>query len=451
MTSDRYPTRLLRSLASLILIISIGAVGCGEEAGSPQVTVTANNFADLATASAEAARGAYVAERIAIELAAQAFDLRQTPAGPAGETTYEYTGNTFTDTLRSSHVGQSVTMSITLSEPLAANVSDFTVNPIVTAFSAHDGVNTIVNGQANFFVGRFTTDDTGAITEWGVDVRADNASASTNFIRTCNTGSTVSPTGSGPDADDCDALDTIDRGKQGSITGSRDLWGQVESNPGVWSTDPLCDTGTSSLTEDGANPGRYEIEYVDCVQIEQSQTCTIDGLLILEEGEVDGAPFTAQGSNLQVDCSVWGTFDFDASRLACDYDARGGEPIFDIDICTLDLPVITGHVSGLDYAVSSIEATGPSDAALALGMIVDPDHGEFSFETTELDIETCDWNVPYTGLVGSGREFGKAPQAWAIFEDNCDEFTACYFETQDDLDAIRCTLTSAVEWADVAD
>jgi hypothetical protein len=51
---------------------------------------------------------------------------------------------------------------------------------------------------------------------------------------------------------------------------TRDTWGQVASNPGVWSTDPLCDTGTSSLTEDGASPGRYEIEFADCVQIEPS-------------------------------------------------------------------------------------------------------------------------------------------------------------------------------------
>jgi hypothetical protein len=148
-------------------------------------------------------------------------------------------------------------------------------------------------------------------------------------------------------------------------------------------------------------------------------------------------PYIARGSNLQVDCSVWGTFDFDGGS---------GEPSFDIGFCDLDLPVITGHVSGLDYAVSVIESSGPSDALRALGTVVDPDHGEFSFETTRTDIESCGWHVPYTGLVGGGREFGKAPQFRAIFDQSCDEFTACYFETQADLDAAQCTLTSVVAW-----
>jgi hypothetical protein len=61
---------------------------------------------------------------------------------------------------------------------------------------------------------RAEPDAAGEVTEWGVDVRGPNA-VSTNMIRTCNVGSTISPTGSPADADDCGAIDPmIDRGKQ---------------------------------------------------------------------------------------------------------------------------------------------------------------------------------------------------------------------------------------------
>jgi hypothetical protein len=213
------------------------------------------------------------------------------------------------------------------------------------------------------------------------------------------------------------------------------------------SVDPVCDSGTSTFTADPASPGRYEVEYAECFL--STDRCTINGIVALQEGEVDGDPFTAEGSGLLVECEVVGSFDLDGSRISCDYDEFDDEPRFDAD-CEFDLPGVRGSVSRLDFELSEVQTSGLSYEVGVLAKVVDPDHGEFSFEAIDLDIDSCLWAVPYSGSLGGGRDYGTAPMFWATFGGSCASFTACFFETQEDLDRLECTLSTVVSWEDVA-
>jgi MYXO-CTERM domain-containing protein len=80
-----------------------------------------------------------------------------------------YTGNDFTTVSGPYTTADMVTASITLASPLADNLDLFQVTPL--AFSLSDGVQTFTDATpsiANFFV--FSTDATGTITAWEVDV-----------------------------------------------------------------------------------------------------------------------------------------------------------------------------------------------------------------------------------------------------------------------------------------
>jgi hypothetical protein len=87
-------------------------------------------------------------------------------------TTYDYTGNPYTQVSGSYSTNMFVTVMVTLAGPLGANFSG-TVSP--TAFSLSDGVQTLTNLNATGFTFQFTTNASGAITDWSVDVTASTA------------------------------------------------------------------------------------------------------------------------------------------------------------------------------------------------------------------------------------------------------------------------------------
>jgi len=84
-------------------------------------------------------------------------------------TTYQYTGNPFTDVRAPYTTSDFLTAMVTLAGPLGANMPLTNVTP--TAFTLTDGVQTISNLNAMFFLFfQFATDATGAISEWEVFV-----------------------------------------------------------------------------------------------------------------------------------------------------------------------------------------------------------------------------------------------------------------------------------------
>jgi len=80
--------------------------------------------------------------------------------------TYTYAGNNFTSADAPFTTADSLSISITLSSPLPPNISDFDASGIATVFSFSNGVNVFDNFSATTREFRFTTDGTGAITEW---------------------------------------------------------------------------------------------------------------------------------------------------------------------------------------------------------------------------------------------------------------------------------------------
>src|SRR5215472_10714076 len=108
--------------------------------------------------------------KILLVLTAVAAPLVAYPASvQAVPTTYQYTGNPFTDVSGVYTTSDFVTAMVTLAGPLGANMPLTQVTP--TAFTLSDRVQTITNlnaiAPAEF---EFATDATGAITAWTVNV-----------------------------------------------------------------------------------------------------------------------------------------------------------------------------------------------------------------------------------------------------------------------------------------
>jgi hypothetical protein len=446
MISHDTPTTRPRSAGAcaLILWLAVFGSGCGgTEDGAPDANVTANNFADLAAAAAEVARAAYVSQ--------EAVGGFVAPGIASDEIKYRYSGETFTVAFADGYLGESVSMSFTVSDPIPPNVANFT--PVLSNFSAAltPGVNLGTGNQTwpitasspemqlsgSFLTNAFSTDSVGEITEWVFEL---TIAFGFQEIRTCNRGASIPFGGSS-----CPS-----RARDQAEHSSTNANGYIDYAPGTWSTDPICDAGTATFTVDGSIPGRYEVDYTGCVQRTADRTCTTDGVLVVQEGESVGAPFAAEGVGLQIDCTAFGVLDLDSISFEC----AGGPPPASLD-CTLDLGSVRGNVSGLDFDVSEIAVSGPGSAVEALGRFMDPDHGGIRFEALGLDFDGCDSEVPFNGQIGGGVQPNTPPLVLALFDASCDEFTACFIETQDDLDAFgmsgvgACTSTAVVRWDDL--
>ena len=83
-------------------------------------------------------------------------------------TTYTYTGNNFTSVSNLFTTSDSMFISITTSTPIPANSSNYDATGIVTSFSFSNGVGTVTDSTATGTLFRFSTDGTGAITDWAV-------------------------------------------------------------------------------------------------------------------------------------------------------------------------------------------------------------------------------------------------------------------------------------------
>ena len=92
-------------------------------------------------------------------------------------TTYQYTGNPFTNVTAPYTTSDFVSAMVTLAGPLAPNMPFTSVTP--TAFTLSDGVQTITNINANFSSFSFATGPTGAITVWHVNAGALSGSITT--------------------------------------------------------------------------------------------------------------------------------------------------------------------------------------------------------------------------------------------------------------------------------
>jgi len=90
--------------------------------------------------------------------AVAAFSLAYPASVQAVPTTYQYTGNPFTQ------VGGPVTAMVTLAAPLTPNMSLTFVTPL--AFTLNDGVQTITNLTVATAFFEFATGTTGEITQW---------------------------------------------------------------------------------------------------------------------------------------------------------------------------------------------------------------------------------------------------------------------------------------------
>jgi hypothetical protein len=87
-------------------------------------------------------------------------------------TTYQYTGNPFTDVIAPYTTSDFVTALVTLAAPLAPNMPLTDVTP--TAYSLSDGVQTFTNLTTGFLGTRFKfqTNGAGEVTRWDVLVEA---------------------------------------------------------------------------------------------------------------------------------------------------------------------------------------------------------------------------------------------------------------------------------------
>ena len=98
-----------------------------------------------------------------------ALSLAYPASVQAVPTTYQYTGNPFTQVSDPYTTSDFVTVMMTLAAPLPPNMFDIQVTP--TAFTLSDGVQTLTNFanvvNATFL---FSTDASGAIIQWAVDV-----------------------------------------------------------------------------------------------------------------------------------------------------------------------------------------------------------------------------------------------------------------------------------------
>ena len=98
-----------------------------------------------------------------------ALSLAYPASVQAVPTTYQYTGNPFTDVSGPYTTSDFVTAMITLAGPLGANMPLTEVSPI--AFTLSDGVQTITNIDPILFLHlKFATDATGSIRLWQVAV-----------------------------------------------------------------------------------------------------------------------------------------------------------------------------------------------------------------------------------------------------------------------------------------
>ena len=150
-------------------------------------------------------------------------------AATAADTTYTYMGHQFTVITVPYTTSMSLFVTVTLSAPLGASVTDFDAAPLVTAFSASDGVQTytLATSLASTQF-RVTTDAAGLPVDWALDYFIDGS----NSMASCNNPTALAPTGlCGPSS----FPSFVFAGDQGVMMGSS---GFVANAPGSWSVVP---------------------------------------------------------------------------------------------------------------------------------------------------------------------------------------------------------------------
>jgi len=151
---------------------------------------------------------------------------------------YTYTGNPFTTVQAPYTTADRVTATMTLPNPLAANLSNVDVTANLVSLSMSDGVQTLdlANpgpGTNPFIIAEFSTDSSGNITAWGVQI---TTSVMTDPTSTVGVGIL---THSGP------SIKVIDDGIEEAPPPTGSVSGVVRNAPGVWTLVP--EPGTVTL------------------------------------------------------------------------------------------------------------------------------------------------------------------------------------------------------------
>jgi hypothetical protein len=152
-----------------------------------------------------------------------ALSLAHPASVQAVPTTYQYTGNHFTDVTGPYTTSMFVTAKVTLAGPLGANMPLTDVTP--TAFTFFDGVQTITNHTAFDVLFQFATDATSTITFWNVGANPGDFP----HIFTFN--------------DPTDPFNRRDEGLDVNID-----FGANFASPGVWTVNASVPDGGSTLS-----------------------------------------------------------------------------------------------------------------------------------------------------------------------------------------------------------
>jgi len=163
--------------------------------------------------------------------------------------TYTYTGKTFTTANSPFTTADFMTVTFTLTSPLAANtVTDLTTAPeLITSsflisagassYSASDGT-----APGGFWGAKVATDPSGVVIHWSFQVAPDDASApATDFIRSCNTAASLGP------GDNCGSMNVYDAIDLNPVNDGLEK-ADVIADPGTWTVVSGSDVPTLSPT-----------------------------------------------------------------------------------------------------------------------------------------------------------------------------------------------------------
>jgi len=134
---------------------------------------------------------------------------------------YTYTGNPFTSAQAPYTTLDKITATMTLTNPLAPSLSLSDVTPNLVALSMSDGVQTLGLAGSTDTTAEFSTDSTGAITNWQVVLAILASPGTTRLLATENTS--------------LQEKDVVDNPVIGSIFLQA---GSNENSPGVWTLVP---------------------------------------------------------------------------------------------------------------------------------------------------------------------------------------------------------------------
>lgn len=194
--------------------------------------------------------------------------------------------------------------------------------------------------------------------------------------------------------------------------------------------DPLCSSGRSEI-------GSSSVRFFDCVVSDLEEVCVVNGRLDIKVN-LDKESFDARFRNLRIDCEGLAPETLDGDRLVCrNFLSSNIE-------CDYDFSSFRGSYTGIKYKVRSVDLAWDEDLGglMMSAEIVDPDHGVFEMETTQLVVfDECAGGEPSSGQV----LFRGVPPSYGLIDFiDCDGFDVCFYAS--DLTAPDCM---EYDWATI--